>query len=146
MLSTKTRTSIIALVAAFSVATAVGPSVSQATRNTGAYSKSAEAKEKQEQAFWCHQMLGMFNEDLQTLGNAHASGDQAAINQARKEVNADYQMGYDAGCAWASRVRPPESPTSGLVPPVGGIMAPPEGGPSPLVRGTTASTPSPATK
>jgi hypothetical protein len=144
MLSTRLRTTIIALVASLSfTAASVVPSISQASKNTGAYSKSSEAKKAQEQAWLCHQMLGMMNEDLQALGNAHAAEDQAAINDAREKVNGDYLMGYENGCAWASRLQPPESPTSGLVPPVEAIKASPEGT-LPPVQGVQPASPAPA--
>jgi hypothetical protein len=123
MLSTKIRTTIIALVATSSFAAAsIVPAVSQAAKNTGAYSKSAESTK----AAMCHMITEYFNEALQDLAKAHASGDQAAINKARENVNADYLEGYENGCAWATRVTSPSSPTSGIVAPVE-VQAAPEG-------------------
>jgi hypothetical protein len=127
MLRSQIRTSIVALVATSSFAAmSVVPTVSQASKNTGAYSKSAEATKKRDQAIMCQSALDSLNADLQALANAHASGDQAAINKAREEANSDYLWGYEGGCAWASHMLPPESPTSGLAPPAGGITASPE--------------------
>jgi hypothetical protein len=131
MLSMKIRTSIIALVATFSfTAASVLPAVSQATKNTGAYSKSVEALKGNN----CHFLLEMFNESLFNLRVHEKSGaSDAQIKLDRLAANGMLGEGWREGCAWAREV-PPLSPTAGIVAPVAGagIAAAPEGTPRPL--------------
>jgi hypothetical protein len=138
MLSSKIRTTVIALVATSGFAAAsMVPAVSQASKNTGAYGKSVEANT-------CHYFLGQFNEALAKLRQDQQSGaSDAVIKQDREAANGMLGVGWEEGCAWASRVRSPESPTSGLVPPVGGITASPESA-VPPVRGVQATSLAPA--
>ena len=121
MLTTKIRTAIIAVVAISGFAAAsVVPAVSQATKNTGAYSKSVEAMKGND----CHFLLEAFNESLFKLRLDEKNGaSDAQIKLDRLGANGMLGEGWREGCAWAREV-PPVSPTSGIVaPPVGAIQA-----------------------
>jgi hypothetical protein len=135
MLTTKIRTTIIALVAASSfAATSVVPAVSQASKNTGAYSKSSEAKKKKQEhclaseQTWLSAMEGY---DAAEVGSQRATQLAELIDEMRA-------FGKAEGCSWAIRVRPAETPISGIVAPVGGIQASPEATTSTPVQGITA--------
>jgi hypothetical protein len=123
MLTTRIRTTIIALVASSGFAAAsMVPAVSQASKNTGAYSKSVEAMKGNA----CHFLLEQFNESLFKLRQDEKSGaSDAQIKQDRDGANGMLGEGFVEGCAWALEV-PPVSPTSGIVAPVGAIQASPE--------------------
>src|ERR1700730_123890 len=131
MISMKIRTSIIALVATFSfTAASVLPAASQATKNTGAYSKSVEAMKKDQ----CHFLLEQFNESLFNLRVHEKSGaSDAQIKLDRLAANRMLGEGWQEGGAWA-RAEPPVSRTAGIVAPVAGagVAAAPEGTPRPL--------------
>ncbi len=96
MFSTKTRTTVVALIASLSFAGAtVAPAVSQAQYKING-GKSA--------TYACQMMREVLNEDLQNLEKARASGNQAEINKYREMVNSDMGIGYQFGCAWAAAV------------------------------------------
>jgi hypothetical protein len=48
----------------------------------------------------CAHYASAYRTDMKTLDDAHASGNQDAINAARNEVNVDILIGYQHGCRW----------------------------------------------
>jgi hypothetical protein len=135
----KTRTTIITLVAAFSFGSAaIVPTVAQADTKTG--SKATEQR--------CEQLAGIFEEAVNEASQLYEKeGNGTAFKGALGIAGLAKHIAANEGCDWASRVRLPNgSPTSGLVPPpVGGIKGAPEAPPPPSVRNIMAtSTPPPA--
>jgi hypothetical protein len=100
---TKTRTTIIALIAASSFAAAsVVPAVSQAKPidpNRGVTTKLALQKQVVKEM--CSETLGSLNEDLQNLEKAHKEQNAKEIEKWRASANGDYQFGYEMGCGFA---------------------------------------------
>jgi hypothetical protein len=68
-------------------------------KNDGRYGRSAEALQK---ARVCDLDLGLFNDALQKLRSAQATGDQKAIAEARDQANSDLTLGWEDGCNFAS--------------------------------------------
>jgi len=119
MLTTKVRTTIIALLATFSfTAASVIPAVSQASKNTGAYKKSAEAQKKKQELCLASQQTWL---DALEGYEAAEVGSKRAMELAEIADNMR-ALGKLEGCAWAGRVRPLQSPTSGIAAPVGAIQ------------------------
>jgi hypothetical protein len=130
MLSTKVRTTTIALVAAFSFAGAsVAPAVSQAETKTG--SKATEQR--------CEQLWGIFEEATNEASQLYETeGNGTGFKGALAVAGLAKHIAANEGCDWASRVRPPKgSPTSGIRP-GGGMQVAPEG-PPPSVQVMTAT-------
>jgi hypothetical protein len=104
MLSSKTRTAIVALIAASSFATmAVVPAASQAAKINPARNAAAkQAAHKQAISGVCTELREMLNEDLQRLDAAHRAGNTAEATQERERANDAYKTGYEGGCGFAS--------------------------------------------
>jgi hypothetical protein len=123
MLTPKLRTTMIALVATVGVtAASVIPAVSQASKNTGAYSKSAEAQKKKQEHCLASQQAWL---DAVEGYNAAEVGSQRATELA-DVADSMRAFGKAEGCAWAGRVQPLQSPRTGVLAPVGPIQAAPE--------------------
>jgi hypothetical protein len=126
MLSTKLRTTIIAIVAAFSFAAAsVAPAVSQASKNTGAYSKSSEAKAQKQLESFCGDLQGIAQGQIGYAVAAELEGDALSAAYHYNDANETIETAKGLGCSWASRVQLPlkGSPISGLRTPVQSITA-----------------------
>jgi hypothetical protein len=116
----KTRTTIITLIAASSFAGAsMAPAVAQATKNTGAYKKSSEAIKAQQPKNRCADLKLTF-ENYITL--AEIEGKNGNVDNAVKDVEAaqdQHQRAENIGCGWAAQValpgQPPVPVTSGHV-------------------------------
>jgi hypothetical protein len=101
----KIRTTIIALVASTSfAATSVVPTVSQATQNTGAYSKSSEAQKQAK----CERLGKWFEEDVNAADKAGKTEGYAStkFKDAMAGAALDVAAAKQAGCSWAARVQP----------------------------------------
>ena len=107
----KTRTTIITLVAAFSFAGAsVVPTVAQARQKVPAGMSKAK---------FCAAMHQGYHLLLEEATNPENSATEREIYL--REARADKQAAVEVGCAWATR----ESPTSAIVSPVGGLKGSP---------------------
>ena len=104
MLSTKIRTTIIALVAASSfAATSVVPAVSQAkpiNPYRGATTKLAV--KKQVVGGVCGDLAQRYKESVRQLETAHNEEDATGIKQEREKANEYLGAGYELGCAFAA--------------------------------------------
>jgi hypothetical protein len=116
---TKTRTTIIALVAASSFAGAsVVPAVSQASKNTGAYSKSSEAYKKAQQEEFCGNLSTIWNDVDAMYVGALAAKETERAAAIRANLNEIGKLARKSGCGWGQEVAP-ESPTPLAETPVG---------------------------
>jgi hypothetical protein len=119
MLSSKIRTTIIALVTASCFAAAsVVPAVSQASRNTGAYSKSSEAYKKAQQEEFCGQLSTIWNDVDDMYVGALAKKETERAAAIRANLNEIGKLARKSGCGWGQEVAP-ESPTALAETPVG---------------------------
>jgi TolA-binding protein len=102
MLSSKIRSTTIALIAASSfAATAVVPAVSQASRvNPYRSAQAKQAAHKQVVGGICSETLESLNEDLRLLEKAHKEENTKEIEKWRTSANADYKFGYELGCGF----------------------------------------------
>ena len=102
MLSSKIRTTVIALVAASGFAAAsVVPAVSQASRkNPDRSAQTKQAASKGVVGGVCAEALGALNEALWNLEKAHKEGNAKEIEQQQYNANTDYKMAFDMGCAF----------------------------------------------
>jgi hypothetical protein len=102
MLSSKIRTTVIALVAASGFAAAsVVPAVSQAARKDPYRSAQAkQAASKQVVGGLCSETVESLNENLRNLDKAHKEGNTKAMEKFRENANADYKFGYELGCGF----------------------------------------------
>lgn len=101
MLSTKIRTTIIALIAASSFAVAsTAPAVSQAAKNTEGFSKSSESK-------FCSYTWGLFESYVNKADAAHKAGNLQATRERLNEAQETVNNAKAEGCGWAFRVAPP---------------------------------------
>ena len=142
MLITKTRTTIIALVAAFSFAAAsMVPTVAQARKYVYERAKQSALDNAVVAGPACDNLRVGYNFDLAELEKAHARKDDFGIKFWRNEANGDYNQAYGMGCGWAARVKPPESSPTWVV--GGAIQGAPEGGTPPPINVTTGATFSP---
>jgi hypothetical protein len=124
MLSTKIRTTIITLVAAFSFAGAsLVPTVAQAK-----IKKLPGESHKN----YCAGLRAGYWADVEGMNEASTQESREAY---AKEANEIVQAGREAGC-WAAR--PQGSPTGGLRP-VGGLQGAPEGATPPPIQVRTAT-------
>lgn len=101
---TKTRTTIIALIAASSfAATAVVPTVSQAAKiNPYRNAQAKKAASKQVVSGVCGSLGLRYNESLKQLETAHNEEDATGIKQEREKANEYLAAGYELGCAFAA--------------------------------------------
>jgi hypothetical protein len=101
---TKTRTTIIALIAASSfAATAVVPVVSQAKPiNPYRNVSTKQAVKKQVVSGVCGSLGQRYNESLRQLETAHNEEDATGIKQEREKANEYLGAGYELGCAFAA--------------------------------------------
>src|SRR6202035_1259142 len=108
MLTTKVRTTIIALLATLSfTAASVIPGVSQASKNTGAYKKSAEAQKKKQELCLASQQTWL---DALEGYEAAEVGSKRAMELAEIADNMR-ALGKLEGCGGAARcVPPPQAP------------------------------------
>ena len=115
--TTKTRTTIITVVAAFSFGGAsLVPAVARAKTNNGKSGTNERAKMKQaikEHAEMCERTENNFNE---YGAKAKAATDPKVAVAWYDSAFQEEEYAKEHGCAWAARVRPPESPTSGITP------------------------------
>jgi hypothetical protein len=101
MFSTKTRTTIVALIASLSFAGAtIAPAVSQAT-----YKINGGKKASQE----CEMLTEWINQDIQNMEKYRAEGNQEMVNYYRGIIADEFNEGYAAGCAFASVTHAPVS-------------------------------------
>jgi hypothetical protein len=112
MFSTKIRTTIIALVAAFSFAgAATVPTVSQAAPNTGGFQKSNEGFKWSVQQ--CEQWGQLFEKYVNEAGKAYeAEGNSENFKNKLGAANMALSTAQMGGCAWSARVLPPGGPVS----------------------------------
>jgi hypothetical protein len=107
MFSTRTRTIIATFIAAGSLASAtVAPAVSQAKEiapgaNTGS---------------WCGALQIEYKNRIADLNEAHESGNQRAINDAREEVNNTLEIAVQEGCKWSDGIAVVKAPSHVVVP------------------------------
>jgi hypothetical protein len=97
MLSTKIRTTVVSIAAAFSIAVAVVPSAASAAPNTGAFSKSAEGM-KMKQYNPCQSLRSAYNTATEMYVNDQKEGDLAGAkvdNEIREGIN---ERGRSMGC------------------------------------------------
>ena len=101
---TKTRTAIIALIAASSFAAAsVVPAVSQAKPiNPYRTATTNQAVKKQVVGGVCGGLGQRYEEFLKQLDRAHTEEDAEGIKHAREKANEYLGAGYELGCAFAS--------------------------------------------
>jgi hypothetical protein len=118
MLSRKIRTTIIALAVSSFAAASLLPAVSQASRNTGAYSKSSEAYKKAQQEEFCGQLSTIWNDvdDMYVSALSKKESERAAAIAAN--LNEISKLARKSGCGWGQEVAP-ESPTALAETPVG---------------------------
>jgi hypothetical protein len=127
-MNTKIRTTIIALVASASFGVAsVAPAVSQATKNTGAYSKSSEAYKKAQQEELCGNLSTWWNNEDADYVGALAAKDKTLAAALKANMDAIGKLARKYGCGWGQEVAP-ESPTSLAETPAVVAQGSPEGG------------------
>jgi hypothetical protein len=104
MLSTRIRTTVIALVAASSfAATSVVPAVSQAKPiNPYRNAQAKKAASKQVVGGVCGSLGQRYKESLRQLETAHNEEDAAGIKYEREKANEYLGAGYELGCAFAA--------------------------------------------
>lgn len=108
MLSTKIRTTIIALVAASAFAGAsVVPAVSQALRHSDQFTHEEI----------CNSRYDAFGEAIRNLRTAQEEGDDAGAKYWREQANDVLGEAWVEECEWVARVQAPTAglPTVGLV-------------------------------
>ena len=119
------RTSLAAVLAAATcLAVAAGPiaPAADAAKNTGRYKTSSEAKRKKQRQ--CKAMEVAFDNWLIVADAAAQDGDAAHWNEAVDNAGKTYDNAKAAGCAWAARVAPPQTPPrTGAVTTVSPIVA-----------------------
>jgi len=117
MLTTKIRTTFIALVAASSFAAVTGPlaPVASASKNTGAFSKSSEAH-KQKLMGGCAKAKITFENWVNMAENDAEAGNQKDFEHDIDGAQATHEVAKREGCSWAARVTPSQNPVT-IAPP-----------------------------
>lgn len=120
MISSKTRTFIVALVTSSSLAgAAVVPAASQAAKNNGGYQKSIEGnKAKQNEGYSCVTSQATYEDfiDLQEQADKEKNDKQAAF--LAEGALKTFEIAKAHGCAWVlhreqpSQASPPPGATS----------------------------------
>jgi flagellar motility protein MotE (MotC chaperone) len=102
MLSTKIRTSIVALLAASSfAATSAVPAVSHADRINPYRSVTTKRAVNKQVTSGCAEAREYLNEALQKLESAHKEENKEAIEKYRGIANLEYEFGFEMGCGFA---------------------------------------------
>jgi hypothetical protein len=103
MLSSKIRTSFIALIAASSfAATSMAPAVSQAKPiNPYRGVTTKIATKKQVVGGLCGSLSQRYKESLKQLEKAHKEEDPEGIAREREKANEYFAAGYEFGCGFA---------------------------------------------
>ena len=158
MLSTKIRTTIIALVASASfVVAAVAPAVSQAQWHTycvsghcithtnytsGGVSPCDGINANYNKAY--EALLDAIQTKKEQADKVHPEMTQAEAQAQIEEAEAQVHLASIAAFEWGCDVAVHTSPTPVVVTPVGAVQASPVGGSSPSVRGATVTSSRPA--
>jgi hypothetical protein len=98
MLGIKTRTTVLALVAA--TALSAGAPVAGAQENTTPASPDQ-----------CAMYKGWYEEELKAAGSAVNKHQPAAVTKAYREAEYTLQLAASRGCDWATAARVPKLPT-----------------------------------
>jgi hypothetical protein len=98
MLSTKIRTTILALAAV------------TALSGTAAPLAGAQAIGPTASAQTCAQWLGWFQEDVKRANEAVGSGNAKQVTKSYEDAAYDLKLASDAGCSWATTAKPPKRP------------------------------------
>jgi flagellar motility protein MotE (MotC chaperone) len=102
MLSSKIRTTIVALVAASSfAATAVVPAVSQAKPINPYRSVTTKQAMNKKVTAGCAEARESLNEALRNLDKAHKEENKESIDKYRNIANLEYEFGFEMGCGFA---------------------------------------------
>ena len=103
MLSTKIRSTAVALAAASGLLAASALPAAQAKPINPHRSVTTKyAVNKQVVSGPCHELMEMLNESLRELDRAHKAGNDQQVKAQREQANNEYQTGYENGCGFAS--------------------------------------------
>jgi flagellar motility protein MotE (MotC chaperone) len=102
MLSTKTRNTVIALIAASGfAATSAVPAVSQAKPINPYRSVTTKSAVNKKVTAGCAEAREALNQALQKLEQAHKEENKQEIEKNRGVANLEYEFGYEMGCGFA---------------------------------------------